>query len=143
MGVTVEPQKAKLRYKLNAKYKEVHIIDLPGTYSIDGYTRDENLAIDYIKSNQVDGIVNIIDISQLERSLVFTLDLIHLGKPIVVVLNKKDIAIKQNIGIDLHKLEKLLNEKVICTQASKKRGLNELIDIILDKVGVSNEQQTN
>ncbi len=136
MGVTVEAKVGKLRRRLNITNKEVLIIDLPGTYTMDGYTKDEIIAVDYIKSHQVDGILNVIDINQLERSLVFTLELIHLDKPIVIALNKYDIAKKEHIDIDLNKLEEVLQQRIIFTQASRKKGLENVLNNLLDKVGI-------
>lgn len=136
MGVTVEAKTGKLRRRLNKTNKKISIIDLPGTYTMDGYTKDEIIAIDYIKSHQIDGILNVIDIGQLERSLVFTLELIQLNKPIVIALNKYDIAQKEDMDIDVIKLEEVLNQKIIYTQALRKKGLENVLNHLLDKVGI-------
>lgn len=141
MGVTVGPKKAKLRRKLNASNNDIEIIDLPGTYSMNSYTRDEVLSIEYIKSDDIDAILNVIDINQFERSLVFSLELLSTGKPIVVVLNKQDLAIKQGMDIDIENLKKLLNSDVFFTQAMKKRGINEALNQLIKIIGEQNEQQ--
>jgi ferrous iron transport protein B len=142
MGVTVEPKKAKLRRKFTANKNDIEIIDLPGTYSMNSYTRDEILSMEYIKSNDIDAILNVIDINQFERSLVFSLELLSVGKPIVIVLNKHDLAIKQGMNIDIEKLRKLLNSDVFFAQAMKKRGINEALNQLIKTIGErKNEQQ--
>jgi len=142
MGVTVEPKKAKLRRKFTANKSDIEIIDLPGTYSMNSYTRDETLSMEYVKSNDIDAILNVIDINQFERSLVFSLELLSVGKPIVIVLNKHDLAIKQGMNIDIEKLRKLLNSDVFFAQVMKKRGINEALNQLIKIIGErKNEQQ--
>lgn len=137
MGVTIESKSEKLRKKLNPLSKTINIIDLPGTYTMDGYTKDEQVSIDFIKSHQVDAIINIIDVSQLERSLVFTLELLHTKKPMIIALNKQDVAKKHRIQVDIDALESMLNAKIVCMQASRKKGIKEALHLLLTELGES------
>lgn len=140
MGVTVSAKNGVLKRKLNPLSDKIEIIDLPGTYTMEGYTKDECVSIDYIEENHVDAILNVIDMSQLERSLVFTLELLNLGIPIVIALNKRDVARKHKITIDIDQLRGILNEDIIVMQASKNKGIDDAIKILLEKIGKQHEQ---
>ena len=104
-GVTVEKKEGKTTYQ----GQEFRLIDLPGTYSLTSYTMEETVARECIMSGEVDVIVNVVDASCLERNLYLTLQLIELGKPVVLALNMMDIVEERGMEIDLHRL--LLREK--------------------------------
>ena len=114
-GVTVEKKIGQ--FQLEGK-KSVNVIDLPGIYNLDndesGSSLDERIAFEYVMQNEPDIVMNIIDASCLERSLYLTLQLLELGLPVLVVLNKMDLAVKQNLVIN----EKLLSQQLNCPVVS-------------------------
>ena len=122
-GVTVSKKEAKLKSSLG---KEIDIIDLPGAYSIRPYTSEESITIDFIKKENPDVIINVVDSTNLNRSLFFTTQLLEIGIPVVVALNKIDIS-KSMTEINIKKLESLLNCKVVELSAAKNEGLHNLI----------------
>lgn len=121
-GVTVDYKKSPLKKSFK---KEAEIIDLPGAYSIRAFTDEESISIDFIKETNPDVLVNVIDSTNLERSLFFTTQLLELNIPVVVALNKID-AIKDEIDIKV--LEKILNCSVVTISSIKNIGINNLID---------------
>jgi ferrous iron transport protein B len=130
-GVTVDRKEAQLHCHYDCKSETIMISDLPGTYSMNSYTLDEDVTVKYLKSRHIDVIVNVIDILSFERSLEFTLQLLEHNIPMVVVINKMDIAKKKKINIDPTLLSSMINVPVICTQANKKIGLQDLVDAII------------
>lgn len=134
-GVTVDIKKAHLKKRLNIFNDDVTIVDLPGTYGMESYTLDEKVSTDYLKSDDVDAILNVIDMSQLEKGLVFTLELLKINKPVVIMLNKQDVAKKQKVKIDIDQLQDILDSTVICTQATKNKGVKDAITLISQKIG--------
>jgi ferrous iron transport protein B len=140
-GVTVDVKEGTLRRKFNLLKDDVTIIDLPGTYSSEGYTRDESLSLEYLKSHEVDAVLNVIDVNQLERGLLFTLDLLSCGKPVVVVLNKQDIAIRQKLSVDVMKLKELLSSDVVMTQAINNIGVDDALRALLERLGGQDRAQ--
>ena len=99
-GVTVEKIEGQTTYE-GETFK---LIDLPGIYSLSSYTMEETVSRQCIMSGEVDVIVNVVDASCLERNLYLTLQLIELGKPIVLALNMMDIVEERGMEIDLHRL---------------------------------------
>ena len=106
---------------------DIHLVDLPGTYSLTSYTMEEQVSRNFILSDDVDVIVDVIDASALERNLYLTLQLLELGKPVVVALNMMDIVEKRGMEIDLHRLPEMLGVPVIPVSALKRRGLSVLL----------------
>ena len=127
-GVTVSKKSAKLKSSLG---KDIDVIDLPGAYSIRPYTSEESVTTDFIKNENADVIVNVVDSTNLNRSLFFTTQLIELGVPVVVALNKDDIS-KDITDIDIAKLEKELKCKVVKISAAKNEGLENLIKVAIE-----------
>lgn len=124
-GVTVSKKEAKLKESLG---NNIDIVDLPGAYSIRPYTSEESITTDFIKTENPDVIINVVDSTNLNRSLFFTTQLLELNIPVVVALNKVDIS-KNVTDIDVNKLEKELNCKVVEISAAKNEGLKNLIKI--------------
>ena len=122
-GVTVE----KVEGAINTHGYHIHLVDLPGTYSLTSYTMEEQVSRNFILSDDVDVIVDVIDASALERNLYLTLQLLELGKPVVVALNMMDIVEKRGMEIDLHRLPEMLGVPVIPVSALKRRGLSVLL----------------
>ena len=116
-GVTVE------KVEGSCTYKDYHmkLVDLPGTYSLTSYTMEEKVARQYIYSDDVDVVVDVVDASSLERNLYLTLQLIELGKPVVIALNMMDIVEKRGMEIDLHRLPEMLGVPVIPSAPERKR----------------------
>ena len=124
-GVTVSKKEAKLKESLG---NNIDIVDLPGAYSIRPYTSEESITTDFIKTENPDVIINVVDSTNLNRSLFFTTQLLELNIPVVVALNKVDIS-KNVTDIDVSKLEKELNCKVVEISAAKNEGLKSLIKV--------------
>lgn len=125
-GVTVEKKEGKTFYKS----QEFKLIDLPGIYSLTSYTMEEKVSRECIMSSEVDVIVNVVDASCLERNLYLTLQLIELGKPVVLALNMMDIIEERGMEIDLHRLPEMLGIPVIPVSARKRSGLEILMHAV-------------
>ena len=114
-GVTVDKNEGILKKKFYKEKEEVTVVDLPGAYSITPYTSEESITSSYVIDTNPDVIINIVDSTNLSRSLFFTTQLIELGIPVIVALNKSDINDKKHTIIDTEKLSNLLNCPVINT----------------------------
>jgi ferrous iron transport protein B len=122
-GVTVE----KIEGKMNYHGHTFNLVDLPGLYSLTSYTMEETLAREYIMGENVDVIIDVADASSLERNLYLTLQLIELGKPVVLALNMMDIVEERGMEIDMHRLPEMLGIPVIPVSARKRTGLDILM----------------
>lgn len=122
-GVTVE----RMEGAIQDHDMTIHLVDLPGTYSLTSYTMEEQVSRQFILSDQVDVIIDVVDASSLERSLYLTLQLLELNKPMVLALNMMDIVAKRGMDIDLHRLSEILGVPVIPVTARKKRGIQALM----------------
>lgn len=125
-GVTVEKKEGKTFYK----GKEFKLIDLPGIYSLTSYTMEEKVSRECIMSDEVDVIVDVVDASSLERNLYLTLQLIELGKPVVLALNMMDVVEERGMEIDLHRLPEMLGIPAIPVSARKRSGLEVLMHAV-------------
>ncbi len=125
-GVTVEKKEGQMSYH-NKKYK---LVDLPGTYSLTSYTMEERVSRHYILEDEVDVIIDVVDASALERNLYLALQLIELGKPVVVALNMMDIIEERGMEIDLHRLPEMLGVPVVPVCARRRTGLNVLMHAV-------------
>lgn len=125
-GVTVEKKEGEMSYH----DKDYKLVDLPGTYSLTSYTMEERLARRYILDDEVDVIIDVADASSLERNLYLTLQLIELGKPVVLALNMMDIVEERGMEIDLHRLPEMLGIPVVPVCARKRTGLNILMHAV-------------
>ena len=122
-GVTVE----KVEGAIKDHNQKIHLVDLPGTYSLTSYTMEETVSRNFILSDEVDVVINVADASALERSLYLTLQLLELGKPVILALNMMDIVRKRGMEIDLHRLPEMLGIPVIPVSARKRMGLDSLL----------------
>ena len=134
-GVTVEKKEFKIKKKYNLSNDIMTVIDLPGAYSMSPFTSEESITHHYVKNENPDVIINIVDSTNLSRSLFFTTQLLELGIPVIVALNKTDINIKKETIIDVQKLSELLGCPVVETVSTSSKGLNELIDIAVSRIG--------
>ncbi|MGH4123750.1 MAG: ferrous iron transport protein B [Clostridium sp.] len=139
-GVTVSKKEANLKKKYNPKGLDVKIVDLPGTYSISPFTGEEAITRDFILEQAPDVIINIIDGANVSRSLFFTTQLLELGIPVLVALNKSDIISKRGDTIDQIALSKALNCNVVATTATSEDGLLDLINEAI-KLGQQKQPQ--
>lgn len=121
-GVTIEKKEGKLKGG-----KDITIVDLPGIYSLSPYTLEEVVARNYLLENEPDAILNIVDGTNLERSLYLTTQLLELGIPIILAVNMIDLLDKRGISINLSKLSDSLGCTVIEISALKNKGITELI----------------
>lgn len=125
-GVTVD----KKEHPIKSVYtggKELIAVDLPGAYSMSPFTNEESVTSDYVKNESPDVIINIVDASNLSRSLFFTTQLLELGIPVVVALNKSDVNEKKETKIDVELLSKKLGCPIVNTVSTSGEGLKELI----------------
>ncbi len=134
-GKTIEKLEGTLFYK---EYT-IDVLDLPGIYSLTTYSVEEKISREYILSQKPDFVINIIDSTNLERNLIFTLQLLELECPIILVLNMVDLAKKKGVTIDSHKLQDILNLPVLRTVASSGFGLTDLIDKAIELKGQDNQ----
>ncbi len=125
-GVTVEKKEGQMSYH-DKKYK---LVDLPGTYSLTSYTMEERVSRHYILEDEVDVIIDVVDASALERNLYLAIQLIELGKPVVLALNMMDIVEERGMEIDLHRLPEMLGVPVVPVCARKRTGLNVLMHAV-------------
>ena len=127
-GVTVEKKEGKAFYE----ERELVIVDTPGIYSLTSYTIEEQVTRKCALDDNIDVIVNVADASNLERSLYLTLQLLELGKPVLLALNMMDVVRDRGMEIDLHRLPEMLgNIPVIPVSASKKQGIDILLHAIV------------
>ena len=136
-GVTVEKVEGSMQFQGT----DIHLVDLPGTYSLTSYTMEEKGSRQFILSDEVDVMINVVDASTLERSLYLTLQLLELGKPVVLALNMMDIVEKRGMEIDLHRLPEMLGIPVIPVSARKRRGLDILLHAAVHHKGVTGPDQ--
>ena len=130
-GKTIEKLEGTLFYK---DYT-VDVLDLPGIYSLATYSVEEKISREYIISQKPDFVINIIDSTNLERNLIFTLQLLELECPIILVLNMVDLAKKKGVTIDAHKFQEIIATPVLRTVASRGFGLTEIIDKAIELKG--------
>ncbi len=122
-GVTVDKREGT--YK--GEGGSVHIIDLPGIYSLSPYTPEEVIASDYISNGKPDGIINIVDATNLERNLYLTTQLLEVDVPVIIALNMTDEVEKAGDKIDVKALEEELGVPVVQISALKKTGIKQLM----------------
>ena len=127
-GVTVEKVEGETSYEGTA----ITLIDTPGIYSLTCYTIEEKVTRKCVMDDDIDVIINIVDASSLERNLYLTLQLLELGKPIVLALNMMDIVKERGMEIDLHRLPEMLgNIPVVPVSAAKRTGLDILLHAVI------------
>lgn len=125
-GVTVDKKTATVK----EEGQLYEFVDLPGTYSFSTYSLEERVAKSYLMDGAPDVIISVVDASCLRRSLYLTFQLLELGKPIVVVLNMMDIALRRDMEIDTDKLAEMLNVEVVTTVGLKRQGRKEIFNAL-------------
>ena len=128
-GVTVEKKEHPIKKNYSGEVEELVAVDLPGAYSMSPFTSEESITSSYVRNEHPDAIINIVDATNLSRSLCFTTQLLELGIPVVVALNKSDINKKKETTINT----KVLSEKLGCpviktiSTSSGREGLKEAV----------------
>ena len=136
-GVTVEKKESLIKKTFYDGMEELVAVDLPGAYSMSPFTSEESITSHYVKQEHPDVIINIVDATNLSRSLFFTTQLLELGIPMVVALNKSDINEKKETKIDLEALSEELGCPVIATvsTSSGHTGLSEVVQAAVSRRG--------
>ena len=134
-GVTVDKKEHPIKAAYNKSGSEIIAVDLPGAYSMSPFTSEESITSEYVRCEKPDAIINIVDSVNLSRSLFFTTQLLELGVPVVVALNKADANKKKGNEIDTKKLSELLGCPVIETVSTSKRGLADVVAAAVGRIG--------
>ena len=136
-GVTVDKKESMIKKHFYGSREDLIAVDLPGAYSMSPFTCEESVTSDYVKNENPDAIINIVDATNLSRSLFFTTQLLELGIPVVVALNKSDINEKKRTVIDV----KALSEKLGCpviesvSITSRDKGLAKIVKTAAESKG--------
>ena len=134
-GVTVDIKEHTLRKEFYDGKEEIIIVDLPGAYSMSPFTSEESITSSFIKNEKPDVLINIVDGTNLSRSLFFTTQLLELGIPVVVAINKTDINEKKQTKIDIGTLSFTLGCPVVETVSTSSDGLKEVIKKAVFQIG--------
>ena len=136
-GVTVEKKESPIKKGFYDGPEDLMVVDLPGAYSMSPFTSEESITSGYVKHENPDVIINIVDATNLSRSLFFTTQLLELGIPVVVALNKIDVSDKKETRIDAAALSEKLGCPVVKTvsTAPSNNGLAELVQAAIGKIG--------
>ena len=133
-GVTVDKRESAIK-KAYSGGKELIAVDLPGAYSMSPFTSEESITSVYVKNEKPDVIINIVDATNLSRSLFFTTQILELGIPVVVALNKSDINDKKETKINTQSLSKLLGCPVVQTVSTSDKGLKSVMKAVSEVMG--------
>ena len=125
-GVTVEKTEICFEHHCH----QVQMIDLPGTYSINGFSNEEKVAKEYLLDKDYDIIINVVDATHLTRNLLLTLELLKLNKKMVIALNMYDEAVAEGLEIDVKQIEALIGIPTIAVSANTKEGVDELLEVV-------------
>ena len=136
-GVTVEKKERKIKRSYWDGEKDLIAVDLPGAYSMSPFTSEESITSAYVKNEQPDALINIVDATNLSRSLFFTTQLLELGIPVVVALNKADVNKKKETVIDAKKLSQKLGCPIVETVSTSADGLKAVIETAVSLCGQS------
>ncbi|MBE6899080.1 MAG: ferrous iron transporter B [Ruminococcaceae bacterium] len=134
-GVTVEKKEHPIKKSVYDEAEELIAVDLPGAYSMSPFTSEESVTRDYIQNENPDVIINIVDATNLSRSLFFTTQLLELGIPVVVALNKADVNAKKETVIKTKLLSEKLGCPVIDTVSTSSEGLKEVVKTAVERFG--------
>ena len=134
-GVTVEKKEHHIKKAYCSGTEDLIAVDLPGAYSMSPFTSEESITSSYVKHEHPDAIINIVDATNLSRSLFFTTQLLELGIPVVVALNKSDINAKKQTVIDVASLSAKLGCPVVETVSTTAEGLKAVVDAAVAQSG--------
>ncbi len=136
-GVTVEKREHPIKKSFYSGDEALIAVDLPGAYSMSPFTSEESITSSYVKNEHPDVIINIVDATNLSRSLFFTTQLLELGIPVVVALNKTDVNQKKENTIDASVLSSLLGCSVVETVSTAAKGMSEVVATAVKVAGSS------
>ena len=136
-GVTVDKKEHAIKKAYTSSKEELIAVDLPGAYSMSPFTSEESVTSSYVKNENPDAIINIVDATNLSRSLFFTTQLLELRIPLVVALNKSDINEKKHTEIDVAALSQKLGCPVIETVSTSSEGLEAVVNAAVSIVGTT------
>lgn len=136
-GVTVEKKEHTIKRAYYAGNEQLIAVDLPGAYSMSPFTSEESITSSYVKKENPDVIINIVDATNLNRSLFFTTQLLELGIPVIVALNKSDINRKKQTNINSELLSKKLDCPIVETTSTTEDGLKTVIEKAVSVVGIT------
>jgi ferrous iron transport protein B len=122
-GVTVEKTEVCFEHHCHM----LEMVDLPGTYSIAGFSQEEKVAHNYLLNEEYDVIINVLDSTHLQRNLLLTLELLKLNQKMVLALNMSDEAKNEKLTIDVKQIEKIIGVPVVLVSANTKEGIEELL----------------
>ncbi|MEN8906002.1 MAG: ferrous iron transport protein B [Clostridiales bacterium] len=136
-GVTINKKEGNVKGDLNKTSENIVAVDLPGAYSMSPFTSEENITSDFVRNENPDVIINIVDATNISRSLFFTTQLLELDIPVVIALNKSDLNQKKENTIDIKKLSNKLGCPVIETisTSNNNNGLQSLIEKVIEVKG--------
>ncbi|OAI48475.1 ferrous iron transporter B [Gammaproteobacteria bacterium SCGC AG-212-F23] len=140
-GVTVERKSGFFSWKNT----EIEVIDLPGTYavSLETASLDEKITCDFLRQQQANVIINVVDASNLERHLYLTLELLEMNVPVVIALNMMDVAANRHLQIDIAQLSQKLNCPIVPLTVNKKKDIQALKDVIVQVAMHSDEHSSS
>ncbi len=138
-GTTVEKKEATVKF---SGYT-IKIVDLPGIYTLDPLSEDEKIAVNFLEKEKPDVIVNIVEATNLERSLNLTTELLEFEIPTVIVLNMIDEADRMGIEIDTEKMAELLNVNIVKTIGNKGKGVHNILPAIIDAISTEKKPKLN
>lgn len=134
-GVTVDKRESAFKRIYSKGREDVIAVDLPGAYSMSPFTSEESITSGYVKHENPDVIINIVDATNLSRSLFFTTQLLELGVPVVVALNKTDLTDKKETEIDIDLLSEKLGCPVVATISTTEKGISEVASKAIEICG--------
>ena len=134
-GVTVDKKVHPIKKQYCNGLESLVAVDLPGAYSMSPFTSEESVTSEYVRNEKPDVIINIVDATNLSRSLFFTTELLELGVPMVVALNKTDVNQKKQNKIDAALLSEKLGCPVVETASISGEGLDELVKLAISRIG--------
>jgi len=136
-GVTISKKEGIIKKSINQSNNDITAVDLPGAYSMSPFTSEETITRNFIQNEKLDAMINIVDSTNLSRSLFFTTQLLQLGVPVVVALNKTDLIKKKKTVIDIEQLSATLGCPVIETTSTHNshNGLDKLIAKVVEVKG--------
>ncbi len=144
-GVTVEKKEGDIKSSFHSLEEGLRAVDLPGAYSMSPFTSEETITSEFVKNEAPEAIINIVDATNLSRSLFFTTQLLELNIPVVVALNKSDVNKKKNTVINVKLLSEKLGCPVVETVAAedKDNGLKDLIQTVISVKGATQKAAFN
>ena len=138
-GVTVEKTEVSFHHDSHT----LEMVDLPGTYSIRGFSQEEKVAHDYLLNEKYDVIINVLDSTHLQRNLLLTLELLKMNKKMVLALNMADEAKKEGLEIDVAQIEAIIGVPTVLVSANSKEGIEELLERVHDVADSEHRRNSN